>query len=593
MPGPAVDDADQDPAAAAAAAHRTGCPPECLTRVVEHVGERALELRRVGAYQRQVGVERSSTCSRESRGLHRSVDDLLDRAPPRRGSAAPASRRERSSRLSTIRASRAPPRRSRRRAGAGRSAVRVSDWTASPAVTIAVSGERRSWETARSSAVFTSSLRRSAARLDRLGEHPVALERDRHQRLDRGRDALRSRRSSASAAGRGRPACRAASGRSAGRTRPSAVGVAARARRRRRHAERRRQPRAASSSEARESSEPSSSRASSAARSASRRRCSASRRARARDVRDRLASTATRGTPPAPPSLPSEIASARSAGGGRVERRGADAARWRARPGAPHGRDDQDARGGRRPRARRRARPSAAGRRARWSTPTTIAATATPRRRDGRRHREHGGITARRGMRPTLAAAHAQLDRVRRGASSIVRPLRGSRGDGRCSRSTITDHDAAGVELPARSPPRARAAPRPRLAAARRRRPRSRSTSCSLPGSRRRASGLPGASDVRPSAPAWKRPAPATPSDVQPALGERRRVTTRGRPRRPGRSADIPASHTLAAVVGIPVALGVLDVDRDAHAAEVRPPAPAGAHLEATLGAGPVAVEVR
>ena len=108
----------------------------------------------------------------------------------RRGSAAPACRRERSSSLST--------RRARRSALLDDRVAKLVAVLASverrraerPARgQIAVSGERRSCETARSSAVLSTSLRRRrASRRPRLQR--VALERGAEQRLQRGHDPL-------------------------------------------------------------------------------------------------------------------------------------------------------------------------------------------------------------------------------------------------------------------------------------------------------------------------------------------------------------------------------------------------------------------
>ncbi len=78
------------------------------------------------------------------------------------------------------------------------SAVSESLPSAWPAATIAVTGVRRSWETARSSAVLTSSLRRRAARLDRFGLQRVAAQGDRDERSERGHDVASCSRCSVS-----------------------------------------------------------------------------------------------------------------------------------------------------------------------------------------------------------------------------------------------------------------------------------------------------------------------------------------------------------------------------------------------------------
>ena len=149
-----------------ARAHGDRLPCRVRARVLEQVGERPLELRRVGAHERQVGVDATA---RRARRRGRADRPPLRAGPPRASTTAgaarraPACSRERSSRfvdqrgqprrllddaaaeLAALLAGRARPRRAR-----------------SPAATIAVSGVRRSCETERSSAVLTTSQRRSA-----------------------------------------------------------------------------------------------------------------------------------------------------------------------------------------------------------------------------------------------------------------------------------------------------------------------------------------------------------------------------------------------------------------------------------------------
>ncbi len=80
----------------------------------------------------------------------------------RRGSALPDSSRETSIRFSTRRESRWPSETTASLSSRRSSAVAVGESRAAPAAMIEVSGVRRSWETERSSAVFSSSLRRRA-----------------------------------------------------------------------------------------------------------------------------------------------------------------------------------------------------------------------------------------------------------------------------------------------------------------------------------------------------------------------------------------------------------------------------------------------
>ena len=179
----------------------------------------------------------------------------------------------------------APPARAARRRSASGEAI------ASPAATIAVSGERRSCETARSSAVLTIVRAAQRARLDDLAEQRVALERGARaaprapgprapqapqRRLgEAGRDEQRAELRVPSRSGNATPAL-VALDRRAARSPPTAARAPC--------ASRCATPPAAPR---RGSSPRSSSRAISAARSASRRRWSASRGACARALGER------------------------------------------------------------------------------------------------------------------------------------------------------------------------------------------------------------------------------------------------------------------------------------------------------------------
>ena len=174
-----------------APARSSGCPGRwSTTRTTTRSAERARADQRPAARRReadrvleQVGEARARAAPRRRRrsgrsgstraGPRRRRSPRPSTAPPtssssehqsRRGSAWPASSRERSSSFSTRRESRSPSadhRLAQLAALLARSGVGES--SASPAAMIAVSGERRSWETERSSAVFSSSLRRSAS----------------------------------------------------------------------------------------------------------------------------------------------------------------------------------------------------------------------------------------------------------------------------------------------------------------------------------------------------------------------------------------------------------------------------------------------
>ena len=133
--------------------------------VLEQVRERALELGGVGAHRRQVAVDRDlERAVRQLRSSIAAPHDLLDRAPlgarlggvglqPREVEQVVDQARE-PGRLLGDRPR--PAQRARARRG-------WSIRSASAEVRIAVSGERRSCETERSSAVLITSLRRSAA----------------------------------------------------------------------------------------------------------------------------------------------------------------------------------------------------------------------------------------------------------------------------------------------------------------------------------------------------------------------------------------------------------------------------------------------
>ena len=132
-------------------------------RVLQQVRERALELRGVGADERQVGVDRQ----REGPGRERDVvdggqDHLLDRAPlhARLGPARLQARHVQQ----VVDQARSRPASPAMSATSSRCSAGDSDAepSAPAAVRIAVSGERRSCETARSSAVLSTSERRSA-----------------------------------------------------------------------------------------------------------------------------------------------------------------------------------------------------------------------------------------------------------------------------------------------------------------------------------------------------------------------------------------------------------------------------------------------
>ena len=114
---PAVHDAQQDAAADVAGADGHRMAAGVALGVLEQVRERALELGGVGAHGRQVAVDRDLERARRERGprSRRRTTSSTDHHSGR-GSAASASSRERSSRLSIRRESRSPPRRRPRRA---------------------------------------------------------------------------------------------------------------------------------------------------------------------------------------------------------------------------------------------------------------------------------------------------------------------------------------------------------------------------------------------------------------------------------------------------------------------------------------------
>ena len=166
MPGPLVDDADDQPPAGLAASgpgpagRRRGGPPfsSRLAKARSSWAGSATERRQLGV-DRRACTALAVAADRFPRRLQHPGE--VDRLAPRLGAArTPAARRRAGSRPGARAAGlpRPPPRSAR---GAPRS-VSVGESSAVPAAMIEVSGVRRSCETERSSAVFSSSLRRSA-----------------------------------------------------------------------------------------------------------------------------------------------------------------------------------------------------------------------------------------------------------------------------------------------------------------------------------------------------------------------------------------------------------------------------------------------
>ena len=163
--GTAVDHPHHQPRPDQPRAHQHRLPLAVDDRVLQQVGEGALELGRVGAQRRQVVVERRGAPAHRAGRSIRAPRPAGRPARPARGAARPcpiraARRRAGSPPAARAAAPRRPPRRSARGA---RSAVTLGESSAAPAAMIAVSGVRRSWDTERSSEVFSSSERRTAS----------------------------------------------------------------------------------------------------------------------------------------------------------------------------------------------------------------------------------------------------------------------------------------------------------------------------------------------------------------------------------------------------------------------------------------------
>ena len=164
--GALVDDADDDTVADDPGADQDRPALAVADRVLEQVREGALELGGVGA---SGSAGRRSTEIRTPRDRRRPSPrgrlQHLGRGRPARGAARPCRSpgRETSSRFSTRRERRWPSPTTASLSSARSASVRVGESSAAPAAIIEVSGVRRSWETERSSAVFSSSLRRSAS----------------------------------------------------------------------------------------------------------------------------------------------------------------------------------------------------------------------------------------------------------------------------------------------------------------------------------------------------------------------------------------------------------------------------------------------
>src|SRR5450759_73375 len=85
-----VDHPHPNPASDRPGPHRYGLARRIARRVLHHVDERPLELRRVAAQERQVPVHRQlEELAVSARQLNRLVEHLLDRAPPEMGLELP------------------------------------------------------------------------------------------------------------------------------------------------------------------------------------------------------------------------------------------------------------------------------------------------------------------------------------------------------------------------------------------------------------------------------------------------------------------------------------------------------------------------
>ena len=176
MPGPAVDHADHQLAPDPAAPDRDRVAARMARGVLDHVDHRALELRPVRAHQRGVAVDRELGPVLGRDLLDRGLGDLLDRGPVAVRLGRPRLEPARGRAGSRPRGSACCPRSPIVSARAARSSsLTAAEPSASPAARIAVSGERRSCETERSSAVFSSSRAPQRPGLDRLGLERLAL----------------------------------------------------------------------------------------------------------------------------------------------------------------------------------------------------------------------------------------------------------------------------------------------------------------------------------------------------------------------------------------------------------------------------------
>ena len=192
MPGPRSTTRSRSRPPTARARTDTGWPPEWRTPFSSRFAIARSSWAASARDERQVAVEREREVGlRPVEALDRAADHLVERHPvaPRLGRAGlePGEVEQlvdeprqppRLGRDDGRRARRAP----RRRASASRCVP--------AAVTIAVSGERRSCDTARSSAVFTTSLRRSAAVSTTSASSASRSRAAREQRLERRDDAL-------------------------------------------------------------------------------------------------------------------------------------------------------------------------------------------------------------------------------------------------------------------------------------------------------------------------------------------------------------------------------------------------------------------
>ena len=157
-----IADAQRQPTTRGASRDLHGQVARETRRVLQHIGDRALELRGIAIECRELVAESDLklTGADALTAAARTISSIEHQLVL--GSALPACRRDRSSRFSTRRESRSASLAATEVSSSRAGSLSAPDRSSRTAAVIDVSGERRSCDTARKIAFWTASLRRSA-----------------------------------------------------------------------------------------------------------------------------------------------------------------------------------------------------------------------------------------------------------------------------------------------------------------------------------------------------------------------------------------------------------------------------------------------